>query len=431
MRGRDAAQTALRSVLKQGRSLSEALPEALAVVDDARERRLAQEIAYGVLRWLPRLDFLLDRLLERPLRPRDDDVRRQLLAGAYQLLCMRVPAHAGVSETVSACRRLGKPWAGGLANAVLRRLVRERDALLAAAEADPVARHAHPRWLVDALHEAWPDCADAIMSAANQHPPMTVRVNLARGGRDDWLARLRETGADASIVDHCPAALVLDHPLDTAALPGFAEGDVSVQDAAAQLAAPLLDVAPGMRVLDACAAPGGKTAHLLELVPEAEVTALDVSGERLRRVGDYLSRIGASARLVQGDAGEPAGWHDGRPFERILLDAPCSATGVIRRHPDIKRHRRPRDIDELGRVQARLLDALWPLLAGGGVLLYATCSILPVENQLQIARFLARTPDASERALDAAWGRPTLHGRQVLPHDQRMDGFYYALLAKS
>lgn len=431
MRAREAAQRALHAVLLDGRSSSTALPAALSEVDDARERGLASEIVYGVLRWQLRLASILGLLLERPLRERDGDVRLLLLAGAYQLLYTRVPAHAAVSETVTGCAKLGKPWARGLANAVLRRLAREKDTLLRRAQENEIARFAHPAWLIEALRTAWPRDWQAVLDAANEHPPMTLRVNTRLATRDDYQLRLADAGQQTTPCRHAPAGLTLQQALDATGLPGFADGAVSVQDAAAQLAAPLLDVRAGMRVLDACAAPGGKTAHLLELAPDAQVTALDVSASRLETVARNLERLAMHAHLLAADAACPAQWWDGRCFDRILLDAPCSATGVIRRHPDIKLHRTPLDIERLRVTQAALLDALWPLLARGGMLLYATCSILPGENARQVEAFLARTPDAIERPLEVSWGRPTSPGRQVLPHDERMDGFYYALLVRS
>ena len=431
MRARDAALEALRAVTLGGRSLNEALPAALEGVDEARERAFASEIAYGVLRWLPRLHHLLGLLTERPLRERDSDVRILLLVGLYQLLHTRVPPHAAVSETVAACARIGKPWARGLANAVLRRFLRERDDLLRVADRDDTARHAHPAWLIGVVRNAWPHDWQAILDAGNERPPMTLRVNIRRAGRDDYRRELAQAGIAADPCPHAAAGLTLHDPTDVCALPRFADGVVSVQDEAAQLAAPLLDARAGMKVLDACAAPGGKTAHLLELAPEADVTALDQSSSRLETMARNLDRLGLAAHLLCADAACPEQWWDGQPFERILLDAPCSATGVIRRHPDIKLHRRYADIARLAETQARLLDALWPLLARDGVLLYATCSILPEENSRQIEAFLSRTPDAIERPLEASWGRPTSPGRQILPHDERMDGFYYALLARS
>ena len=431
MNAREAAQRALHAVVLDGRSLNEALPATLSQIAEQRDRAFAQELVYGVLRWMPRLEFMLGTLMQRPLRSRDRDVQLLLLTGLYQLLYTRVPPHAAVSETIDGCTGLGKPWAGALANAVLRRLSRERDAIERLAERDLAGRYAHPAWMIDAVRAAWPEEWQAVLDAANEHPPMTLRVNRRHGDAQRFLARLAAAGIPATPCRHATDGVVLARPTDPVILPGFAEGEFSVQDAAAQLAAPLLDAPPGARILDACAAPGGKTAHLLERDPQARVTAVDSSAERLGLVRSSLDRLGLDARLVAADAGAPTDWWDGTPFDRILLDAPCTATGVIRRHPDIKHHRRAADTARLREIQARLLDALWPLLTRGGLLLYATCSILPVENAQQIAEFLVRTPDAREQSLDVSWGRRTSPGRQILPHDERMDGFYYALLQKS
>ncbi len=420
----------LAQVLGEGRSLATALPPSLARTAD-RDRSLVQALCYGTLRWQPHLDALLNRLLERPLKTREHQVRALLLSALYQILHLRAPDYAVVSQTVAAARSLGKPWAAGLANAVLRGFLRRREALLANLAEDLAAHHAHPAWLLEQLQQDWPQDWEAIAAAANHHPPLTLRVNLTRLDRADYLARLAAVGLVAAPVPHAPAAVVLEQPLEVERLPGFAEGLVSVQDAGAQLAAELLDPRPGLAVLDACAAPGGKTGHILERQPKlARVLALDVDANRLARVGDNLRRLGLGAELCAGDGLEPARWWDGRPFDRILLDAPCSATGVIRRHPDIKVLRAATDIPTLAARQQSLLEALWPLLAPSGRLVYATCSVLRAENEAVVGAFLNRHPDAQEQPIAATWGRAVSHGRQVLPGEHTMDGFYYACLAK-
>jgi 16S rRNA (cytosine967-C5)-methyltransferase len=411
-----------------GRSLADALPA--AVVPEG-ERALLAELAYGTCRWFQRLDFLLARLLERPLKPRDADLKALLLVGLYQLGGTRVATHAAVDETVAAARALGKDWATGLVNAVLRAFLRDRAALEAAAAADPAAAHAHPAWLVTRLQAAWPDDWAAVLRAGNGRPPMALRVNRLRGSTADYLDALAAAGLAAAAVDAVPSAVVLDQPVDVGRLPGFGGGAVSVQDAGAQLAAPLLDPRPGEAVLDACAAPGGKTGHLLEWCPEARVTAVDVDPRRLQRVSENLGRLGLAARLAQGDAERPDGDWAADRYDRILLDVPCTATGVIRRHPDIKLLRRAPDVAELVGRQARILDAVWPLLRPGGILLYVTCSLLPEENQRQIDGFLGRRPDACAVPIDAPWGRPAGAGRQILTGERGMDGFYYARLART
>jgi 16S rRNA (cytosine967-C5)-methyltransferase len=414
----------------QGRSLSDLLSTQLeSVPPDLRP--LIQELCFGALRWHPRLDALAAQLLERPLKSKDGDVHALILLGFYQLLSMRVAPHAAVTETVEAARQLGKPWAAGLVNGVLRRFQREQELLLERVEQEPVSRYACPAWLLEALREAWPDHWQAILEAANQRPPMSLRVNLLQGGRDQYLACLAAEDIAAHPLPEPASAVVLEQPRDVLSLPGFVDGRVSVQDGGAQLAAGLLDLRPGQGVLDACAAPGGKSCHILEMEPNiASLTAVDVDGQRLQRVEQNLQRLGLKAELATGDAANPAGAWAARRYDRILLDVPCSATGVIRRHPDIKLLRRLEDIPVLVELQARILDAIWPLLAQGGMLLYATCSLLPQENERQVGEFLGRQGDARERLIDAAWGHPRPVGRQTLPGEQSMDGFYYACLEK-
>ncbi len=290
----------------------------------------------------------------------------------------------------------------------------------------------HPDWLIKQIEQDWPQQAQQILLENNQQPPMALRVNLARISRDQYLQQLSEQGIEAVAVSFCPSAIILDKPVAVDLLPGFAEGLVSVQDTAAQLAAGLLDVQAGHRVLDVCAAPGGKTAHILEHQPQLkELVAVDVDESRMQRVSDTLQRLKLPATLVVGDAANPQDWWDGQLFDRILLDAPCSALGVIRRHPDIKLLRRAEDIKPLQALQKNILHAVWPLLAPGGIMLYATCSILKQENEQQIDAFLAEHPDAVELPIDAAWGFAGSHGRQIMTGESAMDGFYYARLGKS
>jgi 16S rRNA (cytosine967-C5)-methyltransferase len=431
-RPRAAAALAVQEVLGPGRALDEALEQRLAGLEDPRDRGLVQEITYGVLRFLPRLRLLAGRLLQRPMKRKDLDLECLLLAGLYQLLYLRVPAHAAVSETVAATRLLDKSWAAGLLNGVLRGFERRREELLAALESNPAARWCFPGWLLERLQRAWPDDWETLVEQCNRRPPMALRVNAARTSRGEYAGRLAAAGLAARPLAHAPQGLVLDRPVDVQALPGFGDGDVSVQDGAAQLAAPLLQPQAGQRILDACAAPGGKTAHILELAPDAEITAVDVSPQRLEPLRANLSRLGLQARVVAGDVTDPAAgpWAEGE-YQRILLDVPCSATGVIRRHPDIKWLRRAVDVHRLVGVQGRILDALWPRLAPGGILVYATCSLLPEENHQQMEAFFRRTGDARELPIEARWGRPCSYGRQLLTGDDDMDGFYYARLTKA
>ena len=327
--------------------------------------------------------------------------------------------------------KLKKSSLKGLLNAVLRRAQREHEALLAELDRDPVLHTAHPRWLQKRLKADWPEQWQAICAANNQHPPLLLRVNRRQGSREQYLAELQAAGIAAEPCAFSRDGIRLPEACDVKTLPGFMEGRVSVQDEAAQLAADLLDLAPGQRVLDACAAPGGKTCHLLEAEPGlSHVTAIDLEQSRLARVRDNLDRLGLDAELIAADGRETKVWWDGKPFQRILLDAPCSATGVIRRHPDIKLTRQEADIAALAQLQGELLDALWPTLEVGGILLYATCSVLPQENSDNIGAFLARTPGARELDITGPFGLKQAHGRQLLPQDGGHDGFYYAKLIK-
>jgi len=424
---RAAAARGLGAVLG-GKSLEQALPPLLEAVA-SRDRPLLQQLCYGTLRLAPRLQGLLELLLDRPLRGRDLDVQGLLLCGLYQLEATRIPDHAAVAATVDAAGHLHKRWARGLANAVLRRFLRERAQLIA--RLDDATAAAHPRWLYHKLGEQWPRHRDEIVDAGNRQPPMTLRVNRARTGRDAYLARLAERGIGARPGDLSPQAVYLDTPMDVDQLVGFSGGEVSVQDEAAQLAAPLLGVQAGERVLDACAAPGGKTCHILELQPRlGELVAMDSDPGRLSRVADNLERLGLRATLVAGDAGDPPPVLARGSFDRILVDAPCSATGVIRRHPDIKLLRREADIAGFARQQLRLLGGLWPMLRSGGRLLYATCSVLKEENGRLIAQFLADCPGAGLLPLEVPWGEATGGGVQLLPTPGGPDGLFYALLEK-
>lgn len=426
---RAAAARAVARVL-DGASASAVLP---AVADEVppADRALCSELVLGTLRFAPRYERMLAHLMSRPLGKRGRVAHAALLVGVHQLLELSIPEHAAVAETVEAQKRNGADWAVGLTNAVLRRVARERDALATELAADPEYQYAHPRWFIETVMRDWPAEYAAILAAGNQRAPLTLRVNRLRISRDALLEAFAAAGIAAVAHESAPDAVVLAGSADPRRLPGFAEGWFSVQDAAAQLAVGLLDLGPGLRVLDACAAPGGKAAHALEREPGlAELVAVDADASRLDRVAENLLRLGSRATLVAADAGATAAWWDGHRFDRILLDAPCSATGVIRRHPDIKLLRRPTDIDALVATQERLLAALWPLLVPGGRLVYATCSVLEREGARQIARFLAAHADAVALPIAADWGRPRGFGRQILPGEAAMDGFFYACLVR-
>ena len=422
------AARALARIVFAGRSLREALAEANPRIADPRDRALLAATLFDATRWWLRYDAALARLVEQP--PKLREVRALLVLAFIQLAVLGMPEYAVVAASVEATRALDAARFSGLVNAVLRRFLRERAALEAELDRDPVTRHAHPRWLIDAIARDWPAQADAILAADNVEAPLTLRANRRRAMREDLLARIAASGVGAQAPADLPDAIVLERSVDVTRLPGYAEGEFSVQDGAAQRVADLLDVADGPRVLDACAAPGGKSAHLLERA-HVDLVALDSDAGRLVRVRENLGRLGLAATLVAGDAGTPAAWWDGRRFDRILVDAPCSATGIVRRQPDIKLHRRAADVAPLAATQASMLAALWPLLERGGRLVYATCSLLRAENEDVLAAFLARHDDARALPLAARYGHAAGVGRQNLPGEGGMDGFHYASIEKA
>lgn len=421
---RALAAQALSPVLAGKGSLGESLPAALAACRP-EDRGLLQALCFTAARHGLHYRALLKPLLAKSPEPL---IEALLLVGLAQLRELRVPDHAAIGETVEAARQLGRAKFTGLLNAVLRRYQRERDDLEARAQG---LQHAHPDWLVQQLRRDWGPAAPAILDADNSEAPLTLRVNRQRIDRAAYADLLQAAGIASTPCAHAPDGLRVAVVGDIRKLPGFDDGLFSVQDEAAQLAAPLLAAAPDHRVLDACAAPGGKTAHLLETAPGCRLLALDSDERRNSRVHENLARLQLQADVRTADAGQPTAWWDGHPFDRILLDAPCTATGVIRRHPDIKLLRRPGDVAQTVIQQKRLLDALWPLLAPGGRLLYATCSLLKAENEDQIAAFLATHADALEMALATDAGEARPHGRQLLPQQDGHDGFYYALLEKA
>lgn len=425
---RAAAASAIGDVLG-GRSLDGALRRQLDKVGEA-DRGLLRQLCYGTLRDAPRLQPLLGSLLDKPLREKDRDLQGLLLCGLYQLDHTRIPDHAAVGATVGAARALKKDWARGMTNAVLRRYQREREALWE--KLPPAAAASHPDWLFEAINAQWPGASADIIAANNEQPPMTLRVNRLKRSREDYASRLAEAGMEATAGALAPESLRLANPADVMQLPGFSEGEVSVQDEAAQLAALLLDAQPGERVLDACAAPGGKCCHILELQPQlAELVAMDVDAVRLERVADNLERLQLEATVLTGDAGQPPEALQAGSFDRILLDAPCSASGVIRRHPDAKLLRRESDIGQLAAQQLTLLEGLWPLLQPGGCLLYATCSILDQENSQVVQAFMERHDTAMLSIPDAGGGEVVSCGRQLLPTPCGYDGLFYARLQKA
>ena len=420
---RVAAARALDDVLHRGRSLKTALGIALPQRDDVRDRALVEAIVLTALRQRMRYNAALDAWMARPLGQRDGNLRSMLLVGLAQLE-MGLPAHAALAATVDAARALGRAHQAGMVNALLRRAQRE-----GFPEADASA--AWPAWLRKKINQEWGAHAPAIFEASAHAAPLWLRVNRAKATRDDYVARLQAVGITSVVDVNLPDALRIDMPVAVAALPGFAEGDVSVQDGSAQQVADALQLPPASRVLDACAAPGGKASHLLERDPSLRLLALDVDRRRLNRVKETLARTGVEAELQVADASNLDAWWDDSPFDVVLLDAPCSATGIVRRQPDVLLHRKPEDLVALAALQARLLDAVWKVLRPGGAMLYTTCSILKEENEHQVAAFLSRTPDASVDTLPANYGHPAGHGRQRLPGEQGMDGFFYARICKA
>ncbi|MBS1155737.1 MAG: rRNA ((967)-C(5))-methyltransferase [Proteobacteria bacterium] len=416
------ASTVITGVLA-GRNLDEALATRWSASPELtpQQRGAIQDISFGTLRHLGLLEQVLTQLLRAPLR--EPELRALLLAALYQLQFTRAAPYSIVDHAVKVATHTGKGQGKGLVNAVLRNFLRNKDGLIKQAHATDCGRFSHPDWWIAAMRAAYPQHWEQILASNNQHPPMTLRINRRKTSTADYLNLLSEAGIPAQALER--EAILLKHPVGVSQLPHFADGWVSVQDFGAQLAAHLLDVQNGMRVLDACAAPGGKSGHILELA-DVDLLAVDIDNTRLDRVNQNLARIGLSAKTIAGNAARPQEWWDGRPFERILADVPCSATGVVRRHPDIKWLRRREDFTAFARQQAEMTDALWPLLAKGGKLLYATCSVFPAENTEAASAFAARHPDAERLALPAS----VCANGQLLPTPEH-DGFYYALFRKT
>ena len=420
---RSLAAQLIERVVDKGESLSAILPGAQKNLSD-KDRALLQELCFGVMRTLPQLEALIGKLMERPLTGKQRVLHYLIMVGLYQLLYTRVPAHAVLAETVAGAEVLKRANLKGLLNGVLRQFQRQQETLVAEVD-QGTQRHLHPGWLLKRLQTAWPEQWQQIVEANNQRPPMWLRVNRQHHSRDAWLALLEETEKNA-VAGDAPDSLRLEAPTAVGQLPGFEQGWVTVQDLSAQRCALLLEPQNGESILDLCAAPGGKTTHILEVAPQASVLAIDIDEQRLARVRENLQRLGMQADVRQGDGRAPANWCGEQQFDRILLDAPCSATGVIRRHPDIKWLRRDRDIPELVSLQQEILNAVWPRLKSGGTLLYATCSVLPEENHQQISAFLAAHPDAIAEALPQGQD----NGWQVFPATDGGDGFFYAKLMK-
>lgn len=430
MNTRVAVAEVVAQVLR-GKSLSALLSEYAPKVAE-KDVGLFKELCFGTLRWYPAIALLLKELMQKPLREKEFEIQGLLASGLYQLIYTRIADHAALNETVAAVAKLNRPWAKGLVNAVLRSFLRQREELDKKLSKNPIYTRAHPQWLLDLLFNGWGSTiALQIIAANNQRAPMAMRINQQRISRDNYLKQLNAADIQAAATEHSAQGILLHAPMDVAALPDFDSGFASVQDEAAQLAAPLLKLQKGQSVLDACCAPGGKTCHILETQPDLHrVVAVELESRRIQRVAENLARLGLQAELKVADASQLDSWWDQQPFDRILLDAPCSATGVIRRHPDIKLLRKPTDIVKLAELQLQLLRSLWQTLIDGGILLYATCSVLADENDQVIAKFLAETPNASVDEIDGHWGIKTDYGRQLFPIIGGNDGFYYSRLVK-
>ncbi|MGP9438071.1 16S rRNA (cytosine(967)-C(5))-methyltransferase RsmB [Ewingella sp. AOP8-B2-18] len=422
---RSIAAKAISQVLDQGQSLSTVLPGLQKSISE-KDRGLLQELCFGTLRVLPQLEWCLQQLMAKPLTGKQRTLHYLLMVGIYQLVHTRIPAHAALAETVEGAVALKRPQLKGLINGVLRQFQRQQDELIQRME-NTDSRYLHPSWLLNRIKKAYPEQWESIIEANNQRPPMWLRVNRIHHSRDEYLALLQAAGIDAAPHAEYADALRLLTPSAVTELPGFADGWVTVQDASAQGSVDLLDPQDGEMILDLCCAPGGKTTHILEAAPKAHVLAVDVDKQRLVRVNENLQRLKLHAEVKQGDGREPQSWAGDRQFDKILLDAPCSATGVIRRHPDIKWLRRDSDIAELAGLQREILEAIWPRLKPNGVMVYATCSILPEENSQQIKAFLRDHPEAKL----VETGDLENPGKQNLPHAEDGDGFYYAKLIKS
>ncbi|OFZ70165.1 MAG: 16S rRNA (cytosine(967)-C(5))-methyltransferase [Betaproteobacteria bacterium RBG_16_58_11] len=416
-----ALAAALLGEVLAGRNLNEVLSDLWRREPGLppRVRGAVQDLSFGALRFFSRLDFLLQALITRPIT--HEGVRCLLLVSLYQLIYSKTRPYAVVDRAVESARGMDAPWAAGFVNGVLRNFLRTKEELLARADGFEPARYSHPQWWIDRLRQDYPDAWEAILEANNSHPPMTLRVNRRQIEPEQYLALLQEAELEAEMLEG--GALRLKKPVSVDKLPRFADGLVSVQDQGAQRAASLLDLAPGQRVLDACAAPGGKAAHILETA-DVMLTALDKDEARLKRVAENFARLNLKGRLIAGDAAEPQPWWDGKPYDRILADVPCSASGVVRRHPDIKWLRRPSDLAQFATTQRTILAALWRLLAPGGKLLYATCSLFHEENDDIVTDFVASHPDAKRLLISE------LPSGQLLPSAEH-DGFFYALLEKS
>ncbi len=430
MQTRAQAALIINQVIQHQLSLSHVLQQKLSNEKNPKDKAFIQDLCFGVFRWQPQLDQYLNEMLKKPFKPKDSDIKALLWVGLYQIIHQRTPEHAAVSATVEACHDLKKSWAKNITNALLRRFLREQKNK--SEEKNPAKLYAHPDWILQQVKHDWPDDWQNILSANQSHAPLTLRVNGKKISRPDYAKKLESHNIEYQLTAHTEQGVNLIKPCDVSELPGYNAGEFSVQDQAAQLAAIQLDLKVGQRVLDACAAPGGKASHCLELETElTELVALDNDLARLDRIKQNLQRLELNATILHGDASCPNDWWDDQQFDRILLDVPCAASGVIRRHPDIKYLRQADDLEVIIQLQKKILENIWPLLRPGGKLVYSTCSIFKRENEQQIEAFLAQHIDAHKQTIRADWGIERNVGRQILPGQDDMDGFFYACINKS
>ena len=427
---RALAAESLASIALSGHSLREVADRAMPRLPDSRDRALLTALLNEGARWWPRFDAAVELLVAKSIRRNEPIIHALLVTALVQLEILEMKGYAAVAATVDAVRELRRPRMAGMVNAVLRRWLRERETLIAELDRTPSTRHAHPAWLADAIARDWPGLAEDVMAAANTEPPLMLRVNRRRASRDGMIEALRAASYDVQPHDWLADGLVLPHSTDITRLPGFAEGHFAVQDGAAQVPADLLDLADGQRILDACAAPGGKACHALERA-DVYLAAVEYEAKRAPRIRQNLERLGLEADVIVGDAGDMSDWWDGKPFDRVMIDAPCSATGVIRRRPDVRLHRRDTDIPVLVAQQTRILEACWNALAPGGRLLYVTCSLLRAENEGVVGAFVASRGNAKAVAFSLPVGQAAAIGWQILPGDGDLDGMYYAVLEKA
>ena len=432
MSSRLIATQIIEQVFESKATLTYALRNSESFKQAGNDKAIIQEICYGTFRWYIQLEYILNLLLEKRIKKKDSRLKYLMIVGLYQLRFMRIPPHAVVSETVNTCKKIKMEWAKNLVNAILRRYLRETDNFNPDIDDDDGLETSHPKWIIEQLKLDWPEEWKKILDANNQHPPMYLRVNEQRQSREQYLIKMEQAGIAGQITPYSKQGILLEKPVDVDQLPGFNKGEVSVQELAAQLSVDLLDLKPEQNVLDACAAPGGKSSHILESQTKIKsLTVIEKDPKRAKRLSETLNRLGLNAITKVSDIIDIDHWWNKEPFDRILLDAPCSATGVMRRHPDIKILRTPEEVKAINTLQMKLLETLWQTLKPKGLLVYVTCSIFKQENSELINKFIDNNSDCVLKPIDAEWGKDTGYGKQILTGQNNMDGFFYACLEKN